>query len=234
MSIELVMPSSHLILCHPLLLPPSIFPSTRVFSSESALIIRWAKYWSVSISPSNEYTELISFRIDWQRRKRQPTPVFLPGESCGQRNLVGCCPWGRSESDKRLIFLLVLLMPQARPHSFKALAGKVLTLPSEDSFLRPRGLLISPLSTGLCPPAASLRSCTERWPPSTARTGEAPPLAGGPVCLNPPIQGQSHWGQSQGMGPGWPHSSAFTILEFSVVEQGASFFSFAPGSAAGW
>ena len=67
MSIELVMPSNHLILCHPLLLLPSIFPSIRVFSSESVLRIRWAKYWSfsLSISPSNEYSGLISFRIDW-------------------------------------------------------------------------------------------------------------------------------------------------------------------------
>ena len=67
MSIESMMPSKHLILCHPLLLPPSIFPSIRVFSSESVLHIRWPKYWSfsVSISPSNEYSGLISFRIDW-------------------------------------------------------------------------------------------------------------------------------------------------------------------------
>ena len=67
MSIESVMPSSHLILCCPLLLPPSIFPSIRVFSNESALCIRWPKYWSFSfnISPSNEYSGLISFRMDW-------------------------------------------------------------------------------------------------------------------------------------------------------------------------
>ena len=65
MSIELVMPSNHLILCHPLLLLPSIFPSIRVFSNESVLRIRWPKYWSFSISPSNEYSRLISFRIDW-------------------------------------------------------------------------------------------------------------------------------------------------------------------------
>ena len=65
MSIESVMPSNHLILCHPLLLLPSIFPSIRVFSSESVLCIRWLKYWSFSISPSNEYSVLISFRIDW-------------------------------------------------------------------------------------------------------------------------------------------------------------------------
>ena len=67
MSIELVMPSNHLILCHPLLLPPSIFPSIRVFSDESVLHIRWPKYWSFSfsMSPSNEYSGLISFRINW-------------------------------------------------------------------------------------------------------------------------------------------------------------------------
>ena len=67
MSIELVMPSNHLILCHPLLLLPSIFPSIRVFSIESALCIRWLKYWSFSfsVSPSNEYSRLISYRIDW-------------------------------------------------------------------------------------------------------------------------------------------------------------------------
>ena len=67
MSIESVMPSNHLILCCPLLLPPSIFPRIRVFSNESALLIRWPNYWSFSfkISPSNEYSGLISFRIDW-------------------------------------------------------------------------------------------------------------------------------------------------------------------------
>ena len=67
MSIESVMPSNHLILCHPLLLQPSIFPSIRVISSESVLHIRWPKYWSFSfsISPADEYSGLISFRIDW-------------------------------------------------------------------------------------------------------------------------------------------------------------------------
>ena len=67
MSIELVMPSSHLILCHPLLLLPSIFPSIRAFSNKSALCIRWSKDWSFSfsISPSNEHPELVSFRMDW-------------------------------------------------------------------------------------------------------------------------------------------------------------------------
>ena len=67
MSIESVMPSNHLILCHPLLLLPSIFPSAKVFPNESVLHIRWPKYWSFSLSlhPSNEYSGLISFRMDW-------------------------------------------------------------------------------------------------------------------------------------------------------------------------
>ena len=67
MSIESVMPSNHLILCHPLLLLPLVFPSIRVFSNESALRIRWPKYWSFSfnISPTNEHPGLISFRMDW-------------------------------------------------------------------------------------------------------------------------------------------------------------------------
>ena len=67
MSIESVMPSNHLVPCRPLLLPPSIFPSIRIFSNESAVHIRWPKYWSFSliISPSNVYSGLICFRIDW-------------------------------------------------------------------------------------------------------------------------------------------------------------------------
>ena len=67
MSIKLVMPSNHLVLCHPLLFLPSIFPSIRVFSNESVLHIRWPKYWSFSfsISPSKEYSGLMSFRMDW-------------------------------------------------------------------------------------------------------------------------------------------------------------------------
>ena len=67
MSIESVMPSNHLVLCHPLVLLPSIFPSIRVFSNESVICIRWPKYWSLSfsLSPSNEFSRLVSFRIDW-------------------------------------------------------------------------------------------------------------------------------------------------------------------------
>ena len=85
MSIELVIPSNYLILCHPLLLLPSIFPSIRVFSNESVLHIRWPKYWNFifSISPSNEHPGLISFRMDWLDRlavqgtlKSSPTLQF--------------------------------------------------------------------------------------------------------------------------------------------------------------
>ena len=80
MSITLVMSSNHLILCHSLLLPLSIFPSIRVFSNESVLPIRWPKYWSFSfsISPSNVYSELISFRIDWfiSLQSKEPSRVF--------------------------------------------------------------------------------------------------------------------------------------------------------------
>ena len=67
MSIELVMPSNHRVFCHPLLLLPSVFPSISIFSNESALQIRWSKYWSLSFSidPSKEYSGLISFRVDW-------------------------------------------------------------------------------------------------------------------------------------------------------------------------
>ena len=65
MSIESVMPSNHLVLCYHLLFLPSTFPSIRVFSNESALCIRWPKYWTFSLSPSNEYSGLISFRMDW-------------------------------------------------------------------------------------------------------------------------------------------------------------------------
>ena len=85
LSIESVMPSKHLILCHPLLLPPSIFPSIRVFSNESPLLMRWPKYWSFSFSIglSNEHPGLISFRMDWLdllaiqgTLKSPPTPQF--------------------------------------------------------------------------------------------------------------------------------------------------------------
>ena len=81
MCIESLVPSNHLILCHPLLLLPSIFPSIRVFSNESFLYITWPKYWSFSISPSNEYSGLISFGLVWfcsprDSHESSPTPQF--------------------------------------------------------------------------------------------------------------------------------------------------------------
>ena len=97
MSTEPVMPSNHLILCCPLLLLPSIFPSISVFSNELALPIRWAKYWSFSfsINPSNEYLGLISFRIDWSpcsprdSQESSPTPQFKSNSSSALSLLYG-------------------------------------------------------------------------------------------------------------------------------------------------
>ena len=99
MSIESVMPSNHVILCHPLLLLPSVFPSIRIFSHESALHIRWPKYWSLSfsISSSNEYSGLISFRIDWfdllkcsrDSQESSPTPQFKSINSLALNLLYG-------------------------------------------------------------------------------------------------------------------------------------------------
>ena len=142
MSIESVMPSNCLILCHHLLCPPSIFPSIRGFSNESVLHIKWPKYWSYSFSIYHmhtisiyqekamaPYSSTLAWKIPWMeepggllsmgsltvghdwatslslftvmhwRRKWQPTPVFFPGESQGQGNLVGCRLCGRTESD---------------------------------------------------------------------------------------------------------------------------------------
>ena len=92
MSIELVMPSSHLILCHPLLLLPSIFPSIRVFSNESALRIRWPEYWSFSfnISLSNEHPELISFWMDWLDLAVQGTLKSLLQHHISKTSILQC------------------------------------------------------------------------------------------------------------------------------------------------
>ena len=110
-SIELVMPSNHLVLCHPLLLLPSIFPSIRVFSNESALRIREPKYWSFSfsISPSNKYSGLISSRIDWlDLLAVQGTLKSLLQWHVSKASILSCShqgslvcysPWGRKESD---------------------------------------------------------------------------------------------------------------------------------------
>ena len=92
-SIESVMPSNYLILCHPLFLMPSIFPNIRVFSNESALHIRWPKYWSFSrnISPSNEYSGLISFRMDWlDLLAVQGTLKSLPQHHISKASILWC------------------------------------------------------------------------------------------------------------------------------------------------
>ena len=92
MSVESVMPSNHLILCHPLLLQPSIFPSIRVYSNGSVLHIRWPMYWSFSfsISPSNEYSALISFRIDWFHLAVQGTLKSLLQHHSSKASILRC------------------------------------------------------------------------------------------------------------------------------------------------
>ena len=101
MSIESVMPSNHLILCHSLLLPPSMFPSIRVFSNESVLRIRWSKYWSFSfsISLSNEYSGLISFRFDWlDLLAVQGTLKSLLQHYCSKASILRCSAFFRVQS----------------------------------------------------------------------------------------------------------------------------------------
>ena len=101
MSVESVMPSNYLILCRPLLLLPSIFPSIRVFSSKSALHLKWPKYWSFSfsISPSNDYSGLISFRIDWLPSEgRHPVkgrPTSVTTQFPAMQSCLGACGTGR-------------------------------------------------------------------------------------------------------------------------------------------
>ena len=91
MSIKLVMPSNDLILYRPLLLPPSIFPSIRVFSNESVLLIRWPKYWSFSISPSNEYPRLNALRMDWlDLLAVQGTPKSLLQDHSSKASILRC------------------------------------------------------------------------------------------------------------------------------------------------
>ena len=112
MSLEFVMPSNHLILCCPLLLPPSIFPSIRVFSNESVLHTRQPKYWSLSlsISPSNEYSGFISFRIDWfDLLALQSTLNFLMGATCNGKKQDAALV-DRAVLSKTLIHFSVVLM----------------------------------------------------------------------------------------------------------------------------
>ena len=142
MSIESVMPSNHLILCRPLLLLPPIFPSIRVFSNESALCIRWTKYWRFrfSISPSNEYSGLISFRMDWvdilfvqgtlksllQHHWRSSTPVW---------------PWHSHPQPSSSLPLFFLIFPESE-------------LGSSDSLTRTLPWASLGTSSRLCPPVS--------------------------------------------------------------------------------
>ena len=116
MSIELVMPSNHLILCCPFLLPPSIFPSIRVFSNESVLCIRWPKYWSFSfsISPSNEYSGLISFRMDWLDLLAVQGTLKRVLQHCSSKASI---PW------RSAVFMVQLSHPYMTTGKTKALTG---------------------------------------------------------------------------------------------------------------
>ena len=131
MSIELVMPSNHLILCFPLLLPPSIFPSIRVFSSESVLYIRWPKDWSFSfsISPSNEYSGLISFRINWYDLAVQGTLKSLLQHHSSKTSIL----WHSA------FFMIQLSHPYMT-------AGKTIALPRQKFVCKLMSLLFNMLS----------------------------------------------------------------------------------------
>ena len=143
MSIELVMPSNHLILCHPLPLLPSIFPSIRVFSNESVLCIRWPQFWSFSftISPSSEYSGLISFRMDWlDLLAIQGTLKGLLQHHSSKASILLCSA-----------FLLVQLS-----HSYMA-TGKTIALSRRTFVGKVMSLLLNMLSAAAG--AKSLQSC---------------------------------------------------------------------------
>ena len=152
MSIESIMPSNHLIICHSLLLT-SIFPSIRVFSNESALCITWPKYWnfSFSISPSNEYSGLIFFRIDWlvALRISSPSPRFKIRGLCLSWQLLNICTllfwlqvWNKKigvlsnyKPDLFLLCIVLLLEWRGKQQTFKLLTKmRYLTI---DSYLFP-------------------------------------------------------------------------------------------------
>ena len=118
MCVESVMPSNHFILCQPLLLPPSVFRSTRVFSNDSVLHIRWLKYWSFSfsISPCNEYSGLISFTIDWldllavrDSQESSPTPQFKSVNTSVLSFLYGPTLTSRQIPHRYLLWSLIIL-----------------------------------------------------------------------------------------------------------------------------
>ena len=137
MSIESVMPSNHLILCRPLLLLPSIIPSIRVFSNELALHIRWPEYWSFTISPSNKYSGLISFRTDWSDLiavQRAPKSLLQHqnlkgGDLCTCKSCQQPHPWTIA-----IIVLIVLIVKIV-----------LIVLPSWDTILKGMSPLFPPL-----------------------------------------------------------------------------------------
>ena len=120
MDFESVMPSNHLILCHLLLLPPSVFPRIRVFSSESVLHIRWPKYWSFSfsISPSNEYSGLISFRMDWFDLAVQGTLKSLLQHHSSKASILWrwLRKWSEPQSVPGLVFVGFSISKRASPY----------------------------------------------------------------------------------------------------------------------
>ena len=165
MSTELVMPSKHLIFCRPLLLPLSIFPSTRVFSNESVLHIRWPKYWSFSfsISPSNEYSGPISFRKDWLDllAYSQIIKVITEHES-EQSNQTGL-PWWYSREE---------LACQYRGQGFNPWSRKI---PHAMEQLSPNAQLLSPHSRACELRILQAAAAEARTPRTCAPQQEKPP-----------------------------------------------------------
>ena len=154
MSIVLVMPSNHLILCHPLFLLPSIFPSLRVFSHESALLIRWPKYWSFSfnISPSNKHPGLISFRMDWlDLLAVQGTLKNLLQHHSSKASILRCSA-----------FFVVQL---SHPYTRRTFVGKVMSLLTAAKSLQSCPTLCDPIdgSPPGSPAPGILQSRTLEW-----------------------------------------------------------------------
>ena len=177
MSIESVMPSSHVILCCPLLLFPSIFPSIRVFSNESVFCIRWPKYWSFSfsISPSNQYSGLISFRIDWLDLG---WPVGLTGlqfNSVTQLCLTLCDPMNHRHARPPCPSPTPRVHSNSRPSSqwcHPAISSSVIpfsscpqSLPASESFLISQLFTWGGQSTGVSASASFLPKNTQGWSP---------------------------------------------------------------------
>ena len=190
MSIELVMPSNHLILCHPLLLPPSIFPSIRVFSNESALRMRWPKLrcFSFSISPSNEHSGLISFRMDWLDFLAVQRTLKSLLQHCGSKASILRCS----------AFLTVQL---SHPYTT---TGKTIALTRRTfvgKVMSKWGYIIHPLVYTTVPPNTQVLGV----PPMQA----CPPWCQlAQVCLKPSVGCEEHTGH---------HHGALRVLDSSLV-----------------